>query len=849
MSSRMENISGWMLRGRILFAVVLFFGFGLAAQAQQTPSSAEIEKRIEALLDKLTLEEKITLIGGTNNLYTSPIPRVGIPSLRMSAGPTGVHDFEPATAYSASILLAASWDTELAKRVGVSMGQDARARGVHFILAPGMNIYRSPLNGRNFEYFGEDPYLASRMAVGVIEGIQSQGVIATAKHFIANNSEYGRFDHSSNMDERTMREIYLPAFEAAVREAKVGALMDAYNLVNGVYMTQNNRINFEIAKKEWGFDGIIMSDWGATHDGIAAANNGLDLEMPNAAFMNAATLLPAIKSGAVTEAIIDDKVRRILRKAIEFGFFDRDQTDTSIPLYSQADRRLVLEEARGGMVLLKSENHLLPLNRKKFKTIAVLGPNAYPAVVGGGGSSLTKPFNAVSFLEGISDVAGKDVRVLYLAESTPLDDVVSHTEFVSILGGAAGLKGEYFDNEEFKGEPSLTRTDTRIDFHWGEGSYRDGGPVDHFAVRWMGYFVPQTEDDYRFTTSADNGVRLYIDDAMVIDDCRRHGETLNTFVKHLEAGKAYKVRLEYYENGGTATVRFGIAAASIALGDETKKLAAKVDAVILCMGFDSNSEGEGADRTFRLPGGQDTFVQQVANVNKNVVVVLNAGGNVDMTRWIDQVPAILHAWFPGQEGGTALAQLLFGDFSPSGKLPVTFERRWEDNPTFHSYYPQKGDKHVEYSEGIFVGYRGYEIAGNQPLFPFGYGLSYTTFAYSDLKISPASGKSDAAVAVSFKLKNTGAREGAEVAQIYVGDSHAPVPRPPKELKGFAKVSLRPGETKQISILLDRRALSYYDTAKHDWNATTGEFGILVGSSSVDIKLQGKYALVSGDEHR
>ena len=834
---------------RLLLAVVLVFALGSELEAQPNPSSAEVERRVEALLGQLTVEEKITLLGGINDFYTRPIPRLAIPSLRMSDGPTGVHDYGPTTAYPAPILLAASWDTELTRRVGVSMGQDARARGVDFILAPGMNIYRSPLNGRNFEYFGEDPYLASRLAVGIIEGIQSQGVIATAKHFIANNSEYGRMDHSSDLDERSMREIYLPAFEASVREAEVGALMDAYNMVNGVYMTQNHLLNVQIAKKEWGFDGIIMSDWGATHDGIAAANNGLDLEMPSASFMSAATLLPAIRSGAVSEAAIDDKVRRILRKAIEFGFFDRDQTDSAIPLYSVDGRRLVLEEARDGMVLLKNVEHLLPLDRSKIKTIAVLGPNAYPAVVGGGGSSLTSPFNAVSFLEGISEVAGKDVRILYLAESEPLDTIVSHTEFVLSPGGAAGLKGEYFDTEELKGEPALVRTDERIDFHWGEGSYRDGGPVDHFAARWTGYFVPQTEDDYRFSTSADDGVRLYINDEMVIDDWKRHAETLDNYVKHLEAGKAYKIRLEYFENVGSATVRFGISATSLVLGKETRNLAAKADAVILCMGFGPNSEGEATDRTFHLPSGQDTFIQQVAGVNKNVIVVLNAGGSVEMNQWFDQIPAILHAWYPGQEGGTALAQLLFGDFTPSGKLPITFERQWENNPTFHSYYPQKSDLHVEYTEGIFVGYRGYEKTGTKPLFPFGYGLSYTTFAYSDLKITPAAKKNDALLAVSFKVKNTGSREGAEVAQVYVGDSHAPVPRPLKELKGFAKVMLRPGESKQVTVLLDRRAFSYYDVARQGWNAAPGEFGILVGSSSADIRLQGKYSLAPEEQHQ
>jgi beta-glucosidase len=846
MNFRLTNLPGRFVHLILACAVVVLFASGPVVQAQPKSSSADVEKRVDALLSKLTLDEKFTLIGGINDFYTRPIARLNIPSLRMSDGPTGVHDYGPTTEYPAGILLAASWDADLARRVGISMGQDARARGVHFILAPGLNIYRSPLNGRNFEYFGEDPFLASRMAVNIIEGIQSQGVIATAKHFIANNSEYGRMDHSSDIDERTLREIYLPAFEASVKEAKVGALMDAYNLVNGEFMTQNKYINVQIAKQEWGFDGIIMSDWGATHDGVAAAHGGLDLEMPSAAFMNAATLLPAIKNGTVTEATIDDKVRRILRKATEFGFFDRDQTDPSIPVYSQSGRRLTLEETRDGMVLLKNENHFLPLDRKMIKTVAVLGPDAYPAVTGGGGSSLTKPFNEISCLQGMSDVAGHDVRVLYTTEAAPLDAAISHTEFLTSPGGGPGVKGEFFDNENLSGEPALVRTDKLVDFHWGEGSYRDGGPVDHFSSRWTGYFVPQVEDDYRFYSSADDGVRLYINDELVIDDWRRHGETLDTYTRHLRGGQAYKIRLEYFENVGSATIRFGIAPVTVPFGDETKRLASKADAVVLCMGFDAVLEGEGTDRTFRLPGGQDAFIQQVLGVNKNVVVVLHSGGGVDMTKWVDQVPAILQAWYPGQEAGTALGQLIFGDFTPSGKLPVTFERRAEDNPTFRSYYPQK-EKHVEYTEGVFVGYRGYEKAGTKPLFPFGYGLSYTRFAYSDLKIAPAAKDSGAVVAVSFKVKNTGSREGAEIAQVYVRDSHAPLPRPAKELKGFAKVSLRPGEAKQLTILLDRRAFSYYDVNRHGWSAAPDQFGILVGASSIDIKLQGQYSLVPGEE--
>ena len=797
----------------------------------------------------MTLDEKVTLIGGINDFYTQAIPRLGIPPLRMSDGPLGVDDYGPTTAYPAGIALAASWDTDLAKRVGEAMGQDARARGVNFILAPGMNIYRAPMNGRNFEYFGEDPFLAARMAVSLTEGIQSQGVIATAKHYAANNQEYGRMDHSSDVDERTLREIYLPAFEACVKAGKVGAVMDAYNLVNGVYMTQNDYLNNVILKKEWGFDGIVMSDWGATHDGIAAAKGGLDLEMPSAQFMNKETLLPAIQRGEVSVTTIDDKVRRILRKAIEFGFFDRDQTDMTIPLYSQRGREIALEEARSGMVLLKNEKGILPLDKTKIKTVAVLGPDAYPAVIGGGGSSLTKPFNSVSYLEGISNYLGENGRVLYATDDASLDEIVKATEFVISPGGTIGLRGQYFNNDSLEGEPALVRTDEKIDFHWGAGSYAPNGPDDQFSARWTGYFIPPSDDDYKFYVSADDGVRLFINDKRVIDDWQRHSETLDTYSAHLEKGKPYKIRLEYFEAVGTATVRFGITAATKALGEGTKALIAKADAVVLCMGFDPSSEGEGGDRTFQLPGGQDSFIQQVAALNKNVVVVLTAGGNVDMTKWIGSVPALIHAWYPGQEGGTALAQILFGEVSPSGKLPASFERRWEDSAAFNSYYPKKDDKRVKYEEGIFVGYRHFDRSEVKPLFPFGFGLTYTKYQYSDLAVTPASSDLNAPVNVSFNVKNVGQREGAEIAELYVGDSHASVPRPVKELKGFAKVKLQPGESKHVSLQLDRRAFSFFDEKKHAWSAEPGKFAVLVGSSSAKIELQGTYVLSSIQEKR
>lgn len=830
-----------MRKKRFASAIVVLF-FTPLLVAQPSPSKADVERRAESILSAMTLEEKITLIGGIDDFYTRPLPRLGIPSLRMSDGPLGVHDYGLTTAYPAGIALAASWDVELAQRVGTMMGQDARARGVHFILAPGMNIYRAPMCGRNFEYFGEDPFLASRVAVSLIEGIQGQRVIATAKHFAGNNQEFGRMDVSSDIDERTLREIYLPAFEASVKDAKVGAIMDAYNPVNGVHMTQNHHLNNEILKKEWGFDGILMSDWGATHDGIAAANAGLDLEMPSSAFMKKEALLPAIKEGKVSAATIDDKVRRILRKAIQFGFLDQPQKDTDLPLYSQEGRQVALEEARSGMVLLKNSGNLLPLDKTKLKTVAVIGPEAFPAVVGGGGSALTKPFNAVSYLEGVSNYLGTNAKVLYAVDIPPLEEVFENSEFVMTPNGVSGLKGEYFSNQELQGPAALVRTDKRIEFKWGEGSFAPNQPVDHFAVRWTGWFVPAKSADYKFFTSADDGVRLYIDDQLVIDDWQLHSETLDTYGRRLEAGHPYKVRFEYFEAVGSASVGFGVIGAEAAIGRETKALAAKADVAIVCVGFDPSTETEGEDRNFRLPGGQDELIRQVASVNKNTIVVVNAGGNIDMTPWIDSVPSLIHAWYPGQEGGTALAQILFGDYSPSGKLPASFERRWEDNATHGSYYPEKGAKRVKYSEGVFLGYRHFDRANTKPLFAFGYGLSYTTFGYSNLEVAPAFGNLDQPVTVSFDVQNTGLREGAEVAELYVGDSHASVPRPVKELKGFARVNLKPGETKHLVLTLDRRAFSFYDVKKRDWNAEPGDFTILVGGSSDHIQLQGRFTM-------
>src|SRR5437588_1817867 len=405
----MDNASlrmlGSMRKLSCAAVIVLLFGIQQFPQSA-SPVSGDVEHRVESIVSQMTLEEKIDMLGGVDNFYIRAMPRLGVPRLKMADGPIGVRNYGPATTMAGGIALAATWNPQLAEQAGAEIARDARAKGVHFLLGPAVNIYRAPMNGRNFEYFGEDPFLASRIAVAYIRGVQSQSVSATIKHFMGNNSEFDRHNTDSIIDERTMHEIYLPTFEAAVKEARVGAIMDSYNLVNGEHASQNHHLLTEIAKQDWGFDGLIMSDWSATYDGVAAANAGQDLEMPSPAHMNRQTLLPAINDGRVSQATIDDKVRRILRTAIRFGWLDREQTELSIPRFNLQGRQVALDSARESMVLLKNDQDLLPLDKNKTKSIAIIGPGAYPAVPVGGGSARVEPFRAISFMEGLSNAAG-----------------------------------------------------------------------------------------------------------------------------------------------------------------------------------------------------------------------------------------------------------------------------------------------------------------------------------------------------------------------------------------------------------------------------------------------------------
>jgi len=822
------------------FILLLFLPLFLAWSQAQT-SSADTEARADSLLKKLTLEEKIDLIGGVDDFYIRANEKIGLPRLKMADGPVGVRSYGPSTVFG-GIGLAATWDPELATRIGATIGQDARARGVHFMLGPGVNIYRAPMNGRNFEYFGEDPFLSARIAVAYINGMQKQGVSATIKHFMGNNSEFDRHNTDSIIDERTMREIYLPVFEAAVKEAHVGSIMDSYNLTNDLHMSQNGALNTDLVKKEWGFPGIMMSDWDSTYDAVAAANGGLDLEMPSGKFMNRENLLPAIKAGKVNEATINDKVRRILRTAIQFGWLDHDQTDLSIPLMNTAGKQAALEAARSGMVLLKNDGNLLPLEKGSIKSIAVIGPDAYPAQPGGGGSAEAKPFTPVSYLEGIVNYLGDGAKVYYSRGVPTLDDLSKQMEFTTLAsGGEKGLKTEIFNNADLSGQPAILRTDKYVYYEPARGGK---GADSNVSIRWTGFFTPSTPGQYLAFVQGpgeNGGYRLYIDQKLVLDNWKQWYAFVGQAPVTLNEGP-HQIELDYYAKigWGKTTANLGIVRPETLFTAEAKSLAARVDTVIVTPGFDVASEGESGDRTFQLLPGQDELINQIAAVNKRTIVVLTSGGGVDMSAWVDRVPALLEAWYPGQEGGTAVSQLLFGDVNPSGRLPISMERRWEDNAAHDNYYPKDGSKKVEYTEGVFVGYRHFDRATVKPLFAFGYGLSYTLFAYKNLTISPPS--ADEQVSVAFDITNIGTRAGAEVAEVFVGDHHAPVPRPVKELKGFTKVNLNPGETRNVTVKLDRRAFSYYDVKNHKWTVAPGDFDLFVARSAVDIELTGKVTL-------
>ena len=801
-----------------------------------------MESRIQGLIDQMTLDDKIAMVSGEDPWMTHPIPQLGISSIKVADGPHGVRNGGKATCFPTGIGMAATWNPALVRRIGVALAEETRGKGFDILLGPCVNICRTPLNGRNFEAFGEDPFLVSQMAVAYVNGVQSQGVGTSTKHFACNNQERDRFTVDVRVDERALREIYLPAFEAAVKEADTWTVMTCHNKVNGEYGSANDFLINKILKNEWSFRGFTVSDWGGVHDTVSAANGGQDLEMPGPGVQFGAKLKSAVESGIVGTNTLDDKVRRILRVAGLLGKLDPPSAAPASGVDAPEHRVVARDAARECMTLLKNTNHVLPLNEKKIKKLAIIGPNADANNVGGGGSSQVTPFYFVTPLEGIRERCGKGVEVLFergCSMAGRLDAVPASALFTSRTMKEPGLRGEYFANKDLSGPPAFTRVDPAVDFNWLD-SPGQGLGAENYSVRWTGVLVAPTTADYELGTFSDDGSRLFINGELLVDDWSEHGpQGCWSRRIHLNKGEGVDVRMEYFQAGGGATARLGWIGGDPGI-QKAVAAAAQCDVAVVCVGLSADYEGEDKDRPdMNLPGDQAHLVESVMAVNPRTIVVLIGGSPVVMEPWVNQVSAVLCAWYPGQECGHAVADVLFGDANPSGKMPVTFPKRLEDNPSYANY-PGSGGA-VDYAEGLYVGYRYYDAKNVEPQFPFGHGLSYTEFTYDRLKIDSRSR------VVTLDVKNTGARTGKEVVQLYIGDPQCSVDRPVKELKAFRKIELAPGMRQTVRFQLDERALSFYDAATHRWVAEPGDFDVLIGSSSRDIRLKGTLTLTSPEK--
>ena len=740
------------------------------------------------------------------------------------------------------IALGATWNPDLVQKVGNVLADELEAKGAHILLAPTVNIHRTPIAGRNFECYSEDPFLSGMLASAYIKGIQEKGRGACIKHFVANDQEFERFSMSSEVDERPLREIYLEPFRIAIRNSKPWAVMSAYNRVNGTYACENDHTLKDILKDEWKFDGIVMSDWFGTYDEAVPAG-GLDLEMPGPARWMAKELVQKVlDNGTLTVEALDDKVRRLLGVLEKAGLFENPELQPERAENKPEHRAIIREAAREAIVLLKNEKKLLPL--KKTKSIAVIGPYARTAQVLGGGSSSVTPHYTASPFDGIRIRAGDKVKV----ETAPGTLIYKNlpppaTDTLFTADESAGLNLSLFDNTDFSGQPAHTEVTSRTQFGWFDRSVPYVNQ-EAFSMRMEGFFMPQESGTHKFAINAVGaGPSVHR---------RETGDRSLFAVKlgqqktaelELTVDKGYPIRLEYVWEGNPRwrSVSIGhLPPHSPDLMAEAVELAKRSDAVVLIAGLNGDWESEGFDRVdMKLPGEQNDLIERVVAANPNTIVVLNAGSAVEMP-WIDKVPAVLQLWYDSQEQGNALADVLFGDVNPSGKLPTTFPVRLQDNPAYTNYPGENGK--VRYGEGIFVGYRYYDKKEIAPLFPFGHGLSYTTFQYSNLQLSATSITPNELLEVNVDITNTGKVAGKEIVQLYVHDVKATFARPEKELKAFTKVELAPGETRTITFTLDREAFWYFDTRKNSWSTEPGEFEILVGSSSRDIHLRDTFTL-------
>ncbi len=835
---------------------------GPAARAAARAGSSP-DRRAADLVAQLTLEEKIGLVHGVPSPtyigYVPGVERLGIPALLLTDGPAGIRTPKPtsgpSTAFPAPIALAAAFDPELARRVGVAFGSEAKAKAQNVVFAPIVNLARVPEGGRLFEAFGEDPVLTTAMGVAVIEGIQSMGVIATVKHWIANDQEDDRHLVSADVDERTLREVYLPPFAAAVGRGRVGAVMAANNAVNGKYNAQSAPLLRDLLKGELGFAGFVCSDYAATHDPVRAAMGGLDLDLPDDHNFGP-PLLQAVTDGRVPMAVLDDKVHRLLRTMIEFGIYDGGGTSArGGPGAANTPEHAALaqEVAERGTVLLTNTPvdgaPVLPLDPSASLAIAVVGPFAATPRIGGDGSSHVVPVASVSPVDAIG------ARFAAAQVSTAVGAYASYVAVPTTVlhppgdDTQHGLLGQYFANPDFAGSPAYTTIDPGITKSWNTAGPGQGLPTENFSVRWTGTITPTVSGRHTFATRSDDGSTVWVGGTLVVDNSGEHDVRQRSGVIDLDAGRAYDLRVDYVQRTFRASVSLQWILPADALIAEAADTAGAADLAVVCV---SDLESEGIDReNLELPGQQDELIAAVAARNRRTVVVSNAGGPVTMP-WLGDVAAVVQAWYAGQQDGAALARVLAGDVDASGRLPVTFGRREADYPARRpQQYPGvtvRGPHQPDvtfserYSEGRLIGYRHFDARGIEPLFCFGHGLSYTSFAYRDAHVRVTGSGASTTVHVAVAVLNTGARAGDEVVQLYVGIPGDAADQPRQVLRGFRRVHLAAGDRRMVHLALGFAELASWDPQGHRWVLVPGEYVVRVGASSRDIRTEHAVAL-------
>ncbi len=850
---------------------LLAFGIAQAnlAIAAVTPATGnEVEARVSSILDNMSQSEKINFTRVNDGHMIPSLLKWGIKGTVAYDSSMGVHvnNATFGAQYPSQSALAATWSINRAKEFGLAVAYETRISGGQQMLSPGVNLYRTPFNGRSAEYVsGEDPFLGAVLAPAIVNGIQAQGIQASGKHYLANEQEANRQALNVVVDERTLRELYLPGFESMVKNANVASIMCGFNKINGDYACENHHLITDILKGEWGFPGMVISDFNAIHNAFKGAWAGTDIDMPSGLQFTEANLMPYVWSGQLTQNVIDDKVKRNLRGVVSYDFQEHLNTARTLdhPEYGQ---RASLNAAREAIVLLRNEKTsagkpLLPLARSA--KIAVIGNWAQDVPGSPFGTANSPPNSYVTELSGLQQLAANSNNVTYLPalslnpQSSAWYQPAKGKHDVS----NSGVKAEYFSNTSFSGDPTLTRIEPGVNLNWMTGTNETAAGTTTvsgfspnpgaFSARFSSVIKPTLSGPQVFKVRADGPYKLWVNDELVLqsDGVPYSGDVVNAMTTSgktasLKAGKSYSVKLEYQRvQGNFIPVLGGLT--GVQMSWAALKAPANLsdyDAVVVAVGTNYENEGEGSDHGYELPDQQAELIKHVAKANRNTIVVMHGGGVADMKPWSKKVGAALQAWFPGQQGGQALAEILYGKVNPSGKLPVTIDKRIEDNPSYASYQDPaayRGDHaltEMTYSEGLYMGYRGYDKKHSKPLYPFGYGLSYTTFGYSDLKLSSNVMAPGSTVEVSFTLTNTGDKAGFEVAQLYVQPVKPAVDRPKKELKGFTKVYLKPGESKTVSIPIDARSLAYYVDKTASWDVDAGKFKILVGADSQNLPL-------------